>query len=68
MPQIKQFNIDQSIMSKSKTKKQYSIVGDVESEYMLQVISSENKFYNFISKTFTDDFTPQNVLKKSLVM
>jgi hypothetical protein len=67
MPQIKQFNIDQSIMSKSKTKRQYSIVGDVKSEYILQVVSSENKFYNFISKTFTDDFTPQNVLKKFLV-
>ena len=66
MPQIKQFNIDQSKMPKSKTKKQYSIVGDVNSKYILQVVNSDNKFYNFKSKTFTNVFTPESFLKKTM--
>lgn len=53
MPLITQFNIDQSNMSGSSTKREYNISGDVGSEFILQVVSSENKYYNFTSKTFT---------------
>jgi hypothetical protein len=66
MPQIKQFNIDQSKMPKSKTKRQYNITGDVNSKYILQVVNSDNKFYNFKSKTFTNVFTPESFLKKTM--
>ena len=66
MPQIKQFNIDQSKMPKSKTKRQYSITGDINSKYILQVVNSDNKFYNFKSKTFTNVFTSESFLKKTM--
>tara|TARA_R100000315_G_C5219872_1_gene131986 strand:- start:10 stop:1263 length:1254 start_codon:yes stop_codon:yes gene_type:complete len=66
MPTINQFNIDQSNMPGSKIKRAYSIVGEPESEYILQVTSSDNKFYNFKSKTFTSSFTSENFLRNKL--
>ena len=51
MPLITQFNIDQSSVPGSVTKREYSISGDVGSEFILQVVSSENKYYNFTSNT-----------------
>tara|TARA_R100000995_G_scaffold41926_3_gene19544 strand:+ start:251 stop:1504 length:1254 start_codon:yes stop_codon:yes gene_type:complete len=67
MLKINQFNIDQSNMPGSKVKKEYTINGDPEAEYILQVVSSENKFYNFKSKTFTSSFTSENFLRNKLI-
>ena len=53
MPTITQFNINQGDMPGSVTKREYNIAGDIGSEFILQVVSSENKYYNFTSKTFT---------------
>ena len=66
---INQFNISESNISKSKTKRSFSIIGSAGSNFMLQVVSSENKFYNFKTKTFTTAnlFNTEHVLKDTIV-
>ena len=53
MPSITHFSIDQSRIPGSVTKRTYTISGEVGSEFILQIVSSENKYYNFTSRTFT---------------
>ena len=66
---INQFNISESNISKSKTKRSFSIIGSTGSNFMLQVVSSENKFYNFKTKTFTTAnlFNTEHVLKDTII-
>ena len=66
---INQFNISESNISKSKTKRSFSIIGSTGSNFMLQVVSSENKFYNFKTKTFTTAnlFNAEHVLKDTII-
>ena len=69
MAQITNFSIDESNISGSATKRAFNIGGDIGSEFILQIVSSENKFYNFKSNTFTaaNVFDSENVLRKTLV-
>ena len=68
MAQITNFSIDESNISGSATKRAFNIGGDIGSEFILQIVSSENKFYNFKSNTFTaaNVFDSENVLRKTL--
>ena len=69
MARITNFSIDESNISGSATKRAFNIGGDIGSEFILQIVSSENKFYNFKSNTFTaaNVFDSENVLRKTLV-
>ena len=44
----------------------YSILGDDNASFMLQVVNASNQFYNFKTKAFTSTSTAETVLKSNI--
>ena len=62
MKLITSFNIDESNLSALSNLRRFSIEGEKDAEFMLQVVNSSQEFYNFSSKSFTVAFTSENNL------
>ena len=62
MKLITSFNINESNLSTLSNFRQFSIEGEKDAEFMLQVVNSSQEFYNFSSKSFTAAFTSENNL------
>jgi hypothetical protein len=62
MKLITSFNINESNLSALSNLRQFSIEGEQDAEFMLQVVNSSQEFYNFNSKSFTTAFTSENNL------
>ena len=62
MKLITSFNINESNLSALSNFRQFSIEGEKDAEFMLQVVNSSQEFYNFSSKSFTAAFTSENNL------
>jgi|TARA_R100000030_G_scaffold16697_4_gene11182 hypothetical protein len=64
--QIYNLTINKSKLSTAGEVRQFSVEGGVNSEFFLQVASSNSTFYDFKTKTFTSSFGVNNNLKVTL--
>lgn len=64
MKKITGFTVNARTLKTSATKLTYKVNGDQDAVFSLQVKdnSTPNKFYNFITNTFTNDITSENTL------
>tara|TARA_R100000005_G_C4992469_1_gene199673 strand:+ start:932 stop:2203 length:1272 start_codon:yes stop_codon:yes gene_type:complete len=64
MKQIKGIILNNTELKSTANNLQYEIVGEIGAFFSLQVVdnSSPNKFYNFLTKSFTTSFSSENVL------
>ena len=62
MANINNISILSSDLDAAGENRSLSIEGDVGAEITIQIVSSNNQFYNFITKTFTSVFTSKNKL------
>jgi len=65
MKKIKSVNIDNSDLSKNKTIRRLSILGDVGAVFSVYVTNEDNHYYNFETKTFTS--TAYRLLQKEIL-
>ena len=64
---ITSVNISQEDIAKQGESRQLNISGTNGARFILQVVNSEGKFYNFTTSTFTETaHTPQNNLKRAI--
>ena len=64
---ITSVNISQEDIAKRGESRQLNISGTNGANFILQVVNSEGKFYNFTTSTFTETaHTPQNNLKRAI--
>ena len=64
---ITSVNISQEDIAKKGESRQLNISGTNGAKFILQVVNSEGKFYNFTTSTFTETaHTPQNNLKRAI--
>ena len=59
---ITNFEIDESDLQETTSLRQFSVVGEKDAEFMLQVVNSSQEFYNFNTRSFTSAFTSRNNL------
>ena len=63
MKNINNFNIDLSDLAAVSAVRQFTITGDKDAEFMLQVFNSSQQFYDFKSKSFSATHTSTSSLK-----
>ena len=67
---INSVEIDRRDLPSIKTNRNLKVVGDVGAEFTVNVIkinnNSKESYYDFISESFTNDFSSKNNLKKKL--
>jgi hypothetical protein len=66
MANINNISILSSDLDAAGENRSLSIEGDVGAEITIQIVSSNNQFYNFITKAFTSTFTSKNKLNVAL--
>jgi hypothetical protein len=62
MANINNISILSSDLDAAGENRSLSIEGDVGAEITIQIVSSNNQFYNFVTKAFTSTFTSKNKL------
>ena len=58
--------IDTSDIPASATSRTFSVLGEVGAVIAVQVGDGAGKFYNFVTKAFTSNFTSQNILNVTM--
>ena len=69
MKEITDFNIDETNLTAAVLSRQYTVVGEEDAEFILQVFNSSTgasdlvNFYDFTTKSFVTEFTSKSSLK-----
>ena len=63
MKNINSFNINESNLAAVSGVRQYTIVGEKDAEFILQVFNSSQQFYDFATRSFSATYTSTSSLK-----
>ena len=62
MKKINSFNINESDLATTASSRQYTVEGEKDAEFILQVFNSSQQFYDFKTKSFSTTFTSTSSL------
>ena len=62
MKKINSFNINESDLATTTSSRQYTVEGEKDAEFILQVFNSSQQFYDFKTKSFSTTFTSTSSL------
>ena len=63
MKKINNFNIDESDLATTASSRQYTVNGEKDAEFILQVFNSSQQFYDFATRSFSATFTSTSNLR-----
>ena len=63
MKKINNFTINESDLATTASSRQYTVNGEKDAEFILQIFNSSQQFYDFATKSFSATFTSTSNLK-----